>query len=294
MKDFRSEDLRPLAERFWFNNLRTATFALMPAWIALEATREQLWFDHAKTKAGETLDPDLIKLASQEISAPVAAEFDRLVKEYREISKEKWRELLETVGVEYVERRLYISQGMANNMDALFSTIILESWTAFECLISDLWIVTLDKEDGKLASRVELSGELRPPNKGATADTIKHNIKTSYGSYCLETRRVSFQKLENIKRIYAATFGDDVRKLFDEIKDGYIHALYAFRNAFLHRAGESDVTFRDQTQRFPEFRGISSGDKLLPDGEQVRKMRDASVELGRRLIQVADDVLTPP
>ena len=109
----------------------------------------------------------------------------------------------------------------------------------------------------------------------------------------METRRVSLQKLENIKRLYAATFGEDVKKLFDDVEGGYIHALYAFRNVLLHRAGEADSTFRDQVQRFPEFRGINVGDKLLPDGEQVKQMRDASVQLGRRLIQVADKVLTP-
>jgi len=293
LKDFRSESLRPIAERFLFNNIRSTTFATMPAWIAFEALREQLWFDHATVKCGGTLDPDLTQYHSSKITPEIEAEFNRLVFEHREIDKEKFRQLLREIGITYFEYQLAgEGKATASNIDALFCAIILDSWTAFEYLVSDLWTVTMNAEDGTLASRLESSGELAKPNK--TPETIKHNIKTSYGSYCVETRRVSFQKLENIKRLYAATFGKETRNLFDKIGDGYIHALHAFRNVFLHRAGEADEKFMEDVQRFPEFRGISVGDKLLPDGEQVKKMRDASVLLGRQLIQVADSVLSPP
>jgi len=292
LKDFRSEFLRPIAERFLFSNIRSTTFAIMPAWIAFEASREQLWFDHATIKCGETIDPDLTKYHSAKITPEIEAEFNRLVFEHREIDKEKWRELLREIGITYIEGQLARSKATASSIDALFCAIILDSWTAFECLVSDLWIATMNAEDGTLASRLESSGELTKPNK--TPETIKHNIKTSYGSYCVETRRVSFQRLENIKRLYTATFGKNTKRLFDDIGGGYIHALHAFRNVFLHQAGQADETFLEQVQRFPEFRGISTGDKLLPDGDQVTKMRDASVQLGRQLIQAADNVLSPP
>jgi hypothetical protein len=292
-KDFRSESLRLVAERFLYSNIRGSTFALMPAWIALQATREQLWFDHATIKAGETIDPNLSNYHSAKITPEMEAEFNRLVAEYRQIDKDKARRSLHDIGITYVEGQLRWSNATAISIDALFAMIILDSWAAFECLASDLWVVTMNEENGTLATRLELSGEIGHPNKAAISDTTKYNIKTLYGSYCLESRRVSFQRLENIKRVYAATFGEHVRKLFDDVENGYIHALHAFRNAFLHRAGEADQTFIDQIQRFSEFRGISVGDKLLPDGEQVKKMRDASVELSRRLIQIADNVLTP-
>ena len=292
LKDFRSEALRPIAERFWFSNLSGSTFARLPAWIALEATREQLWFDYATVKSGETIDPDLVKYHSAKITPEIEAEFNRLVVAHRQIEKDKWRQLLLEIGITYVEGQLKWSRASAQSFDTLFSMIILDSWSAFEFLVADLWVATLNEEDGILASRLELSDELQKP-KGTTAETIKHNIKISYGSYCLETRRVSFQRLENIKRVYSATFGEDAKKLFDDVEGGYIHALYAFRNAFAHRAGEADSTFVEQVQRFPEFRGINVGDKLLLDGEQVKNMRDASIQLGRRLIQMADKVLTP-
>src|SRR5260370_37469496 len=154
----------------------------MPAWIALEATREQLWFDHATVKADEALDPDLSKYHCAKVTPEIAAEFDRLVAEHRRIDKDKWHQLLHDIGITYVEGQLKRSQGTSHGMDALFSTIILDSWTAFECLVSDLWVATLNQEDGTLASRLELSGELRSPNKGAKIDNVKHKIKTSYGS----------------------------------------------------------------------------------------------------------------
>jgi len=292
-KDFSSESLRPGAERFLFSNIRGSTFALMPAWIALEATREQLWFDHATIKAGESIDPDLSKYNSAKITPEMEAEFNRLVAEHRRINKDEARQLLRDIGISYVEGLLRWSNATAHSIDALFAMIILDSWASFEFLASDLWVVTMNTENGTLATRLELSGVLRCPNKKATSETTQPNIKASYGSYCLETGRASFQSLENIKRIYAATFGEHIRKLFDDVENGYIHALHAFRNALLHRGGEADQTFLDQVQRFSEFRGISVGNKLLPDGERVKKMRDASVQLGRQLIQIADNVLTP-
>ena len=160
----------------------------------------------------------------------------------------------------------------------------MESWTAFECLVSDLWVTTLDKEDGTIASKLELSGELAKA-KDTPTDKLKHNIKSAYGSFCLGTRRVSFQKLENIKRIYGATFGNKIKDLFDEVEGGYILALYAFRNVLLHRAAVADDGFIELAQRFPEFRAIKVGDKVEPDGEQVSKMRNASIQLGRALQQ---------
>src|ERR1700736_6064101 len=122
------------------NSIRTSTFALMPAWIALEATREQLWFDHATVKGGGTIDPDLIAHASKGYDEKTAAEFDRLVKDYRKIPKEVMRTLITEIGIEWIERRAYNSQSVAVSINALFSTVILESWTAFECLVSDLWV----------------------------------------------------------------------------------------------------------------------------------------------------------
>ncbi len=293
LKDFRSQALRPVAERFLFNNIRISTFALMPAWIALEAAREQLWFDHASIKAGVALDPDLSNYDSPKITPELRDEFNRLVFEHRGIDKEATRSFLRKIGVTYVEYQLSWSDATRSSIDALFHAIILDSWTAFECLSVDLWKLTLDNESGELAKRIEMSGELRRPHKDLKPQDVRHNPKTEFGSYCLETRRLTLQTLEDIQRIYTATFQTQIGKLFNDVEGGYIHALAAFRNALIHRAGEADRKFTEDVQRFPEFRGISNGDKLLPDGEQVKKMRDASMFLGRQLIQVADSVLTP-
>jgi hypothetical protein len=288
LNDFRSVALRKLAERFLWNSIRTSTLVLMPAWIALEATREQLWFDHATIKSGGTIDPDLTAVASKDFEEPVEAEFNRLVREFRKTDPNILKRLIDEIGITWIERRVQSSQAITESLNAIFSTVILESWTAFECLVSDLWVTTLDKENGDIASRLEVSGILQKPDKEITP---KHNIKAEYGSYCLETRRLSFQRLENIKDIYRATFGQNVSELFDKVQGGYIVALYAFRNVLVHKGGDADDPFIELVQRFPEFRGITAKTKLSPDGEQVKKMRDASVYLGRRLIEVADEVL---
>jgi hypothetical protein len=75
---------------------------------------------------------------------------------------------------------------------------------------------------------------------------------------------------------------------------GYITALAAFRNTLIHNAGKADKRFIKQVQSFAEFRSIKPKDVLVLDGEVVRKLHNSAIVLGWKLIQLVDDVLTPP
>ena len=157
-KDFSSECLRPVAEAFQSNVIRTATFAKMPAWIALEVTREQLWLDYATVKTGGAIEPDLAKFISQDVNEKAVALANQLIVEWRKTPMKVFRELLDEIGIDWVENRLYWSQAISHGISALFETVIMESWTAFETLCRDLWTVTLDNDNGSIAKRVDSSG----------------------------------------------------------------------------------------------------------------------------------------
>jgi hypothetical protein len=118
--------------------------------------------------------------------------------------------------------------------------------------------------------------------------TPSFNIKTHPGSFQVETREATFQKLRDIKKVYGPAFGETVISLFDSIEGGYITVLNAFRNVITHQHGKSDRTFCTQVKDFPEFSSIKEGEQIKLDGEIVAKMRNAALLLGRKLIETAD------
>lgn len=136
-KDFKSECLRGIAETFNWNLVRTSTFALLPAWIALEAIREQLWIDYATVKDGGSLTPDLAKYAITPLPPSVEAEFARLAKAYRSSEEEVTKALLEVIGMNFIENSTATNSGMAIGVEVVFESVVRESWTAFEDLVRD-------------------------------------------------------------------------------------------------------------------------------------------------------------
>lgn len=162
LKDFRSECLVEVAEGFNWNLVRTSTFALMPAWIALEVAREQLWIDYSTVKDGRALNPDLAAYASDPLSENVQVEFARLAKIHRELPEESAKRLLHDIGIFFIEAAIPTSRGIAVGVEIVFESIVRESWTAFEDLVRELWAVVLDNDNGSIGSRV--AGKLHRPS----------------------------------------------------------------------------------------------------------------------------------
>jgi hypothetical protein len=286
LKNIKSKCLSDVVETFNWNLVRTSTFALLPAWIALEAIREQLWIDHLTVKDGGTITPDLAKYAIAPLPDSVKAEFANLAKAYRSTDETTTQALLEILGMGFVESITATSNGVAVSIEVVFESVVRESWTAFEDLVRELWAVLLDNDDGTVAARV--IGILRKPHKG-TVSTF--NVKTHPGSFQVEMRQVVFQKMEAIKDSYAVALGPVAKALFDDVEAGYIHVLHAFRNVLAHKRGRTDVTFRDQIKGHPELGFIKLGQPVILDGEITRKMRDAAMVLGRKLVELADNEL---
>lgn len=94
--------------------------------------------------------------------------------------------------------------------------------------------------------------------------------------------------MRDIKKFYEPAFDPTAIDLFNRVEAGYIQVLYAFRNVLVHKRGKADATFRDQIGDYPEFNSIKETDEIALDGETVRKMRDAAMALGRKLIELAD------
>ena len=70
------------------------------------------------------------------------------------------------------------------------------------------------------------------------------------------------------------------------------------RNCITHSAGKVDASFKkaaidkkDGKDRFQEFTALKIGDRILLDEELVKKLRNAALETGLALLQLADTAI---
>jgi len=154
--------------------------------------------------------------------------------------------MIRKAGVEYVERLVKVSHGMHQSMEAIMSSVVLESWTAFEILASDLWVAAVDNGPKEIALRVSVANRWERVDEDLFRrglPELEYDPRKEYGRHLREIGRVSFQKLDRIIKYYSIAFENNIAALFDEVCDGYIYALSAYRNILIHHAGNADKTF---------------------------------------------------
>jgi hypothetical protein len=225
----------------------------------------------------------------------VKAEANRQMVEYQSMPDKERVGLAFSMGINYVESLIALHPNMGDSADAIFASIILGSWTAFECLASDLWAIGVDKGPKTVAACLFLSNRLERGEDNLTLEklaSLDSDIRVSPGSFLKEVGRVSFQRLDQIVKFYSIAFGDEYKKVFDDTAVGYIFALSSIRNVLTHRSGIADRKFVDKISgRFPEFDQAKVNYPLLLDGQIVSKLRMAAAEVGAELITRIDSLL---
>jgi len=295
----RSKSLQPLVMAFLENVERTSSSAMTPAKIAWQVRRDQLLCDCAMFRATGKLEPDLLRLEKEtEGTDEYRKELRKLVQEFFTSLTPKTEErFLDRYGVGYINELLKEVAGMQQWIDALLASTTIEAWATFESLASDLWVIGVDDGPGEIAARLLLdSKSFKSPEDNIgpkKAHEIGVNPKTNLGTFLKRTGKISLQRLREIQLWYGRAFGEAAKDSFDKISDGYIFALAAVRNALTHAASRADTDFLKQAQRFPELKNYQLNDKILLDGEFVRKLREAAHALAVHLIQLVDDLITP-
>jgi hypothetical protein len=299
----RSQPLQQLSGAFSTNLKRIAAFSIMPAELSGMALRDGHLAAYAMREAtGGKLVPSLVEQLENPESTSV---------KYTEIFESESKKiqsendplnhigLLRKYGVGYIQEQLKLQQGMRESMEAILSSVVVESWTAFESLAGDLWVAGVDNEPGEATARLIYAGKsLRHPDDNIRPETVYHSgihPKTQYGSFLKAIDAVSFQKLWEIKKYYGIAFEKDAVRLFDEIDGGYVEVLSAFRNALTHAGGRADKKFKERlNDRFPEFDTIREGDRLVLDGQLASRLNLVAAKLGSALITHIDNILSPP
>jgi hypothetical protein len=196
-------------------------------------------------------------------------------------------------GIAYIDT-LSASEPMQASLDALLSTVVLESWTAFECLASDLWAAAVDASPTLRKRLVAKLHKIKKPSEIELeqAEEQLPNPEDGLGSALKDNHQISFQKLPFIVANYKTVFGKQIRDVFYNTNDGYLIALAAVRNSLIHKAGAADAKFLSKVATFPEFSAAKHNERLKLDGEIVNKLRDAAIGVGTKLLAHVDGFLT--
>lgn len=291
----RSEPLIEMALAFDFNIRRFTAFAAMPMEVAFAARRDQKFADYGTFETTGKMEH--WARPAVESTPELLESLERQSKEFNALPADARRELTIRWGFGQIEHLLKRGNiGMQNSMDAVYSAMILEAWTAFECLAGDLWVAGVDHGPGDIVARlIHATRRLKQPDDNIRPETVYHSgidPKSKYGSFLRAVNCVTFQTLGDIRLYYEIAFGKKAVRLFDEINHGYIAALSAFRNVITHAAGKADKQFLEKIERFhPEFVEIKERDQIELDGEVVVKLTMVSAALGAALLEHIDDML---
>lgn len=283
--------LRPPVQIYQDSITRTANLAVMPAMIAFIARRDQLYISNARFKVEGKGYTKLEELGSEQFTDEIVEAVNEQIESFSELPDSLQKHLKGELGARYIEFHLKDSPPVQSSIEAILTSIVIESWTAFESLASDLWVAALDEGPKAIANRMFATEEFKrgEPITVKMLRDLEYDARRNLGKFLRETRRVTFQSLDSIRRAYIIAFADEAKNLFHGTNNGYIEALSAFRNVFVHRSGKADKEFVRQIERFPEFRSIKVGDQIQLDGELVAKLRVASVLMAQALVTLVDD-----
>ena len=294
--------LKPCAAAFEANFLRMETFSFLPAYVAFEVRRNQVIACNGvyETLKRPVLWGDFISDSRPNVGGYLREKYA----EYQGLSTEVKTTLLQTLGLNYVVEHLNEEQHsssptekpkigtLGGSVDAVFSGVIMFSWTIFECLATDLWIALINDGPKEWASRVINSGELQKAEPDARAIyELEYDPRKHFGEYLVETGRLSFQKLSSIKTAYRIAFGKESSDLFEDTADGYVKALSSVRNILIHKNGLVDKKFVGEVGRFPELKNYAVKDTIVLDGEITHKLSYAAGTVGCALLRYADKLM---
>ena len=288
----RTKRLHSLVNNFAAGTARISALSVTLSEVAYRVRREQWSMDYAILKTHGYLPEPLTNF---KIAPECRGEFNRQIEKFNSLPRPKLSEFIATWGAGYINIMLATEVGMKETMEALLSSVLIDSWMAFEILASDLWVRAIDFGPSILRKRL-ISRTLKSEKSDDPFDLVVPedvpDLKSRPGSALREARKVSFQRLPYIVRNYEIVFGSKVKTLFSE-NNNYIVVLSAFRNVLIHNAGKVDSTFIKRMKGFPEFASIKPRQKLQLDGELVAKLRETATTVGAKLIHFVDDVMTP-
>ncbi|QIF01811.1 hypothetical protein [Roseimicrobium sp. ORNL1] len=185
--------------------------------------------------------------------------------------------------------------------ESLLLVMILNSWSAFEILATDLWIAAVNFGDESFAANV--GGLSRKDSKSFTYAQIHphiDNLRNRLGTLLVEAERVKMDCFRQIKENYKLAFGKVLEELFELHKGNpaNILVLESLRNLLMHRGEVVDSDFETQVKEasgctIPYLLSLKEGDIFLVDGHIAGTLTYSVLQFGSKLIRIMDEIITP-
>lgn len=298
MLKVRSKCLQEVMVTFYNNLAGTDSFSAFPAVIAFEAVRDQFWRDCAVFKITGKLSIHERKF-DDETERAISAEFLKLHEAERLRGFAGKSDIPANIrqGASRIEHMAAHELGSHDSIQNLLRAVVVQSWTAFETLAADLWFTALDYGLPEWRKRASIKYDNpaadteEPPLTEAEIDSLPDPQK-EYGSSLRERGKVSFQGLKKIIAAYKTVFRKKAETIFDQNKA--VLALAAVRHVIAHKAGVADRKYLNAAKDFPEllqFTKVKLKQPIPLDGEMVRELRNAAINLGIELLLHVDGVI---
>lgn len=180
--------------------------------------------------------------------------------------------------------RLLTNNRMRSAVHALLSATTTATWTAFEVLVTDLWVEALNQQPTELAQHVLSSIPSSEGTDGISKRSVSVGLLARYGfdlrSSMGTVLKASFDftGVSGMHKAYATAFGMDteLKAIFDRQE---LRMLEAVRHLLVHRGGIIDESFKKRTG---SHRPVNS---LLPlDSIMVSAVANTVVAAGCQLI----------
>lgn len=177
------------------------------------------------------------------------------------------------------------------SIQAALKSQLIGIWTAYEVLVSDIWIATLNEKP--ILSKGWMKSNPKDQEKSISLSLLHKthfDLRKCLGSIFVESGKVSFLSLAFTRDAYERIFESIPNSLLD---DPYLRILELTRNLFAHRAGKIDEKFIREMQSLSHpFGGLKIDEGLRLTGEIVRDLNAVVVSRGTELIKFADEWLT--
>ncbi len=268
----RTDALKPIKEAFFDHHMQIQALAQTPIFLAAVSGAWEMACLHAKQELTgscfprpEQIDPIRDRLsdtANKHLAQ--ASSSDLFKRNVIDAAKGNLNQFLAIMG-----------QAGEYGIRAIFNSMLVQSWTAFEVLCGDLWEAAINAHPGVLSDlkgnkRWKVAGGEQGDDESKKHVQIKflqmhkYDLRDKMGTVLRE--RFSFSVLPSIRLAYSQAFSKDHDQIKAAIEHTSFDVLAAVRNAIVHKAGIADKEFRDTVKRLGIFVDVPVGGRIALDG----------------------------
>ncbi len=304
------EAIRPIAEAFGRNMTRMASLSDCVFQAVEVALRYQSRSDTARLAIFGHLDP--IDLPDDHPQMEAFLEVIEALKQTPSVFQLQFPPLVmgKTFVSEFLkEHDSFLPQGLK----AILAAQLVGAWTAYETLMRDLWVVSLNEKPIPLALNalgLNRQSKSQRASKGSFDYEVlarcDFNLSGQMGTILADSKEFCFERVDGIRAAYEKVFGEQIAEGFERAKrdGGKEHieqwkdahekglvALEALRNVIVHNGGVADKRFLEKVAKDPRYNSLKRGDEVPISGGLVSELSQFAANRCMQMIGIVDTVL---